>query len=278
MRLAIIGGTGVYDPAILGSVREAVVQTPYGPAGMKIGEYHGQEIAFVARHGFGHTVPPHMINHKANIAALKILGVERVIATSAVGSLNPEMKPGMFVFVDQFIDFAKSQVRTFFDGGEHGVVHLDYTEPYCPEIRAKMEQGARALGIEAINGGCYVCLDGPRFETPAEIRMFAKLGGDLAGMTGVPEAVLAREAQLCYASIAMVTNWAAGISKTTLTHQEVVDIMQANGERLRAVIMAAIDSLPAERGCACADAGVDMPWLAEYKEGGPRWHSSATSS
>jgi 5'-methylthioadenosine phosphorylase len=108
--------------------------------------------------------------------------------------------------------------------------------------------------------------------------MFAKLGGDLAGMTGVPEAVLAREAQLCYASIAMVTNWAAGISKTTLTHQEVVDIMQANGERLRAVIMAAIDSLPAERGCACADAGVDMPWLAEYKEGGPRWHSSATLS
>jgi 5'-methylthioadenosine phosphorylase len=134
-----------------------------------------------------------------------------------------------------------------------------------------MEEGARRLGIEAINGGCYVCLDGPRFETPAEIRMFAKLGGDIAGMTGVPEAVLAREAQLCYASIAMVTNWAAGISTTALTHQEVVDIMQANGERLRAVIMAAIDNLPARRGCACAEAGVDMPWLADYREGGPRW-------
>ena len=262
--MAIIGGTGVYDPAILDNVRDAVIQTPYGSAGMRIGTYRGQEIAFVARHGFGHTVPPHLINYKANIAALKMLGVERVIATSAVGSLNSEMKPGMFVFVDQFIDFAKSQVRTFFDGGERGVVHLDFTEPYCPQIRAKMEAGARALGIEAMNGGCYVCLDGPRFETPAEIRMFAKLGGHLVGMTGVPEAVLAREAQLCYASIAMVTNWAAGISDTALTHQEVVDIMQANGEKLRAVIMFAIDILPAERGCGCAAAGVDMPWLEGF--------------
>lgn len=264
--MAIIGGTGVYDPAILDNVREAVIETPYGSAGMRIGTYRGQEIAFVARHGFGHTVPPHLINYKANIAALKILGVERVIATSAVGSLNPKMKPGMFVFVDQFIDFAKSQVRTFFDGGEHGVVHLDFTEPYCPEIRAQMEAGARANGIDAISGGCYVCLDGPRFETPAEIRMFRQLGGDIAGMTGVPEAVLAREAQLCYASVAMVTNWAAGMSAAPLTHQEVVDSMQANGEKLRAVIMAAIDNLPVERGCGCARAGVDMPWLEGFKK------------
>ncbi len=266
MRIAIIGGTGVYDPRILSNVREETMDTPYGTAGLRIGEYRGEEIVFLARHGFGHTVPPHMINYRANIAVLKMLGVKRVIATSAVGSLNPDMPPGMFVFLDQFIDFAKSEVRTFFDGGEHGVVHLDYGEPYCPEIRGIMYEKANKLGIEAINGGCYVCADGPRFETPAEIKMFEILGGDLVGMTSVPETVLAREAQLCYSSIAMVTNWAAGISPTPLTHQEVVDIMEANGEKLRSLIMATIEELPEERGCGCAAAGVEIPWLDEYKK------------
>lgn len=266
MRVGIIGGTGVYDPSMLSNIRERTVDTPYGAASVRIGELRSEEVAFLTRHGAGHTVPPHMINHRANIAALKMLGVQRVIATSAVGTLNPRIQPGSFVFLDQFIDFAKLQVHTFFDGGEHGLVHMDYTEPYCPEIRGILAAKARELGIQAADGGCYVCTDGPRFETPAEIRMFKLMGGDVVGMTSVPETVLAREAQICYSSIAMATNWAAGISKTALTHHEVVEIMQANGEKLRSLIIAAIEAMPASRGCSCAAAGVAMPWLDQYRE------------
>lgn len=261
MRLAIIGGTGVYDPGVLSGVREVNVETVYGKAGALVGTYKGQEIAFMARHGYGHTVPPHLINYRANIAALKMLGVERVIATSAVGSLNTAMPPGSFVFMDQFIDFAKSEVRTFFDGGDHGVVHTDYTTPYCPDIRARLIENARQMGFVASDGGCYVCTDGPRFETPAEIRVFRILGGDVVGMTGVPEVVLAREAGMCYASIAMVTNWAAGISGQPLGHAEVVEIMQANGEKLRRLMMATLEGLGSERACGCGRDAHPMPWL-----------------
>jgi len=261
LRLAIIGGTGVYDPGVLSDVREVKVDTMYGETSAMVGNYKGQEIAFMARHGYGHTVPPHLINYRANIAALKMLGVERVIATSAVGSLNPAMPPGCFVFMDQFIDFARSQVRTFFDGGDHGVAHTDYTTPYCPDIRALLMENARQMGYVAAAAGCYVCTDGPRFETPAEIRMFRVLGGDIVGMTGVPEVVLAREAGLCYASIAMVTNWAAGISDHKLTHGEVVEIMQANGERLRRLIMATLERLDRGRSCECGHNAHPMPWL-----------------
>lgn len=261
MKLAIIGGTGVYDPGILSNVRKVTIETPYGQAGALIGDFGGQEVLFMTRHGFGHTVPPHMVNYKANIAALKMMGIERVIATSAVGSLNTAMPPGSFVFMDQFIDFAKSEVRTFFDGGEHGVVHVDYSYPYCPDIRARLANNSQTMGIHAINGGCYVCCDGPRYETPAEIRMFRLLGGDIVGMTSVPEVVLAREAGLCYASIAMVTNWAAGISSEPLAHHEVVEIMESNGERLRKLIMLTFDGLADERRCSCGNNAPPMPWL-----------------
>ncbi|MGB4337847.1 MAG: S-methyl-5'-thioadenosine phosphorylase [Bacillota bacterium] len=261
LELAIIGGTGVYDPGVLSDVRQVTVDTPYGTASALVGKRGDKEIAFMARHGYRHTVPPHMINHRANIAALKMMGVKRVMATCAVGSMNTAMPPGSFVFMDQFIDFAKSEVRTFFDGGDRGVVHVDYTNPYCPEIRAALVSNARRMGIIASDGGCYVCTDGPRFETPAEIRMFQMLGGDIVGMTGVPEVVLAREAGMCYASIAMVTNWAAGITGEPLGHSEVVEIMQANGERLRELMMLTIDALPDERHCACGHNAPDMPWL-----------------
>jgi 5'-methylthioadenosine phosphorylase len=267
VKLAIIGGTGVYDPAILDRVREETVETPYGQVTLKVGEYRGVEVGFLARHGTGHTVPPHKINYRANIAALKLLGVERAIATSAVGSLNPDMKPGTFVLLDQFIDFTKARAGTFFDGGPNGVVHLDYSEPYCPEIRAVLAREAASLGIDVKDGGCYVCTEGPRFETPAEIRAFRIIGGDLVGMTSVPEVVLAREAGICYASIAMATNWAAGISPTPLTHEEVVEVMQANGERLRALAMRAIEAVPEERGCRCGKAGAVPPWARESGDG-----------
>ncbi|HLN65597.1 MAG TPA: S-methyl-5'-thioadenosine phosphorylase [Symbiobacteriaceae bacterium] len=253
VRLAIIGGTGVYDPRILENIREEVIATPYGEALVRIGTYGGEEVAFLARHGKGHTVPPHLINYRANIMALKQLGVERVIATTAVGSTNPDMKPGDFVLIDQFLDFTKNRAATFFEGGEIGVVHTDFTEPYCPECRAILAAAAKALPITVHNGGCYVCSEGPRFETPAEIRMFQKLGGDLVGMTNVPESVLAREAGLCYATVSMVTNFGAGISPTALTHEEVLEVMAENGENLKKLIMNSLGAIPKTRNCQCGN-------------------------
>jgi 5'-methylthioadenosine phosphorylase len=251
IRLAIIGGTGVYDPRILSEIREESVQTPYGEVRLRVGIYAGEEVAFLPRHGATHSVPPHLINYRANIYALKVLGVERVLATTAVGSVNTTMKPGDFVLTDQFLDFTKGRPATFFDGGEQGVVHTDFTEPYCPECRKVLIEAADRVGIAIHRTGCYVCTEGPRFETPAEIRMFATLGGDLVGMTNLPEVVLAREAGLCYATISMVTNFGAGISPTALTHEEVLEVMAANAEKLKRLVMEALQAIPKERGCTC---------------------------
>lgn len=251
VRLAIIGGTGVYDPRILADIREKSVSTPYGDVKLRIGTYEGEEVAFLPRHGAKHSVPPHLINYRANIWALKMIGVERVIATTAVGSLNKAMKPGDFVLTDQFLDFTKNRISTFFEGGEMGVVHTDFTEPYCPECRAVLSRAAKAAGITAHDGGCYVCTEGPRFETPAEIRMFATFGGDLVGMTNVPEVTLAREAGLCYATVSMVTNFAAGISPSALTHEEVLEVMAENAENLKRLVMGTLREIPVERGCTC---------------------------
>jgi len=252
--VAIVGGTGVYDPGVLDHWEERVVRTPYGEARVALGEYRGIRVGFLARHGPGHRVPPHRVNYRANIWALRELGLARVLATAAVGSLNPDMKPGDFVLVDQFIDFTRRRESTFFEGGEAGVVHVDFTEPYCPELRAVLARAARELAIEAHQGGVYVCTEGPRFETPAEIRAFRLLGGDLVGMTNVPEVVLAREANLCYALVAAVTNFAAGISATPLTHQEVLEVMAANAARLRSLLWRAVEMIPPERQCRCGQA------------------------
>ena len=253
MRKAIISGSGFYDPSMLENVREMVVETHYGSAKVLVGERNGEEVAFLPRHGREHSVPPHLINYRANMLALKKLGVERIIATTAVGSLNMDMAPGDFVIVDQFIDFTKNRPLTYFEGGEMGVVHVDYTEPYCGEVRKALKDSADQLGFKAHYGGVYVCTEGPRFETPAEIKMYAKLGGDLVGMTAVPEVVFARELGLCYGAVSMVTNYAAGISPQPLTHQEVLDIMAENTDKLRVFMMKALEELPREQLCLCVE-------------------------
>ncbi len=258
IKIAIIGGTGVYDPTILDNVREETVVTPYGMVEYKIGDFKGKGIAFIARHGSKHSIAPHLINYRANIWAMKKLGVENIIATTAVGSLNLNMKPGDFVLVEQFIDFTKNRITTFYEGGERGVVHVDVTSPYCPSLREIIRTAGQSMGIAIHDKGTYVCTDGPRFETPAEISMFAKMGGDLVGMTNVPEVVLAREAEMCYATISMVTNYAAGISRQALTHSEVVETMQANTENIKQLIMSAIDLINTNSDCGCRHA------LAEY--------------
>jgi len=251
VKYAIIGGTGVYDPKLLSDLKEESVRTPYGFIKVQSGTYKGERIAFLARHGQEHSIPPHKINYRANIWGLKALGVEFVLATAAVGSLNPEMKPGEFVIVDQFLDFTKSREQTFYDGGENGVVHTDVTNPYCPEVRRTLVKVGRELGLTIHEQGVYVCTEGPRFETAAEIRAYRMLGGDVVGMTSVPESTLAREAGICYAAMAMVTNMAAGISDGPLTHDEVVEIMAQNTESVRRLALETIVQAPSDRACTC---------------------------
>lgn len=250
--IGIIGGTGVYDPAMLEEVRSQEVVTKYGAALVNLGRYQGKNVAFLPRHGGDHSVPPHLINYRANIMALSQLGVSRIIATAAVGSLNFDYKPGSIVVVDQFLDFTKSRISTFFDGQEGGVIHVDVTEPYCPEVRKELYSAAKETCADVFDRGVYVCTEGPRFETAAEIQMFKTLNGDVIGMTTVPEAVLARELGICYGTVAVVTNFAAGFCSGKLTHAEVVDCMQSNIEKIKETVMGAVANMPATAGCDCA--------------------------
>lgn len=254
IRIGIIGGTGVYDPSILNNIREVETVTPYGTVCYKVGDFAGKSIAFIPRHGSKHSIAPHLINYRANIWALKKIGVRHILATAAVGSMELSMKLGDFVLIDQFIDFTKNRINTFHEGGERGVVHVDLTDPYCSSLREKLQSIAKEIGISIHGQGTYVCTEGPRFETPAEIAMFAKLGGHLVGMTNVPEVVLAREAEMCYSTIAMVTNFAAGISPNPLTYGEVIEIMNQNTENLKKLLMNTIRFIDIEAECSCQHA------------------------
>ncbi len=243
----------MYDPALLTRVREEKLATPYGEVELLLGRFPptGEEVAFLARHGRHHSFPPHRVNYRANIWALRDLGVERIFATAAVGSLRKEIAPGTVFLPDQFLDFTRQRPSTFFEGGESGVAHADVTEPYCPQLRGVARRAAEELDLPVREGGVYVCTEGPRFETPAEIRVFAALGGDVVGMTGVPEVVLSRELSLCYTSLALVTNYAAGISRQPLTHREVLEAMERGREGLRALLGRALAFVPGERSCPC---------------------------
>lgn len=258
-RIAVIGGTGICDPSLLANAREIVTDTPYGATKVYVGNWEDTEVTFLPRHGSTkagekaqHHLPPHKINYQANIWALKELGIDRIIGTAATGSLNPKMKPGSFVLLTQFMDFTKSRQTTFYDEGT--VYHLDMTEPYCPEIRKALLQSVQEESESCHPSATYVCTEGPRFETPAEIKAFKMLGGDLAGMTNVPEVVLAKELEMCYASIAIVTNMAAGITEEKLAATEVEDMMKIIMPKLTSILKKSLDKIPAVRNCLCKDA------------------------
>jgi len=253
----IIGGTGVYDPGLLTDVQTKKVETPFGDVEVDIGTYNDRRVAFIPRHGKKHSLPPHRINYRGNIAALKLLGVNHVLATAAVGSLNSGYEPGVFVLCHQFIDFTKNRITSFYDGPGK-VVHIDFTEPYCPDGIKAASKAAKKLGYPLQGGATYVATEGPRFETPAEIQMYRLLGGDLVGMTGVPEVILAREACMCYNSIALVANFAAGISPTPLSHQEVLDMMAANLPQLKSLLLETVLMLPVQKSCRCCQ-GIEPP-------------------
>ena len=210
--LAIIGGSGFTQVSGLQAARREVVRTPYGePSGaLTFGTIGGHAVMFLARHGYGHTIPPHQINYRANIWALHAQGARNVVAIAAVGGIRGDLGPGALVIPDQIIDYTHGRAATFFTLADRGVQHIDFTLPYSPALRAMCLQAARQAGEPVVDGGVYAATQGPRLETAAEIERLERDGADLVGMTGMPEAVLARETGLAYATIALVVNHAAG--------------------------------------------------------------------
>lgn len=249
--IAVIGGSGLEK--FMKRMKSIRVGTLYGfPSPIFLGELGGRKVAFMPRHGVRHSMPPHKINYRANIHALHELGVKRIIATNAVGAINPSFKLGDLVVPHDFVDFTRFRHATFYD--ESPVVHVDMTHPYCPELReALIEAAGKCVEVHVRRQAVLVCTEGPRFETPAEIEMFRRLGGDVVGMTGVPEVVLARELEMCYASICYVTNMAAGMQER-LTAQEVTETARRAENVLRQVLKDTVRLLPKRRHCPCMDA------------------------
>ena len=242
--IGIIGGSGVYEiTKKADSCTDELVKTDYGDVEVSILDICSKKVAFIPRHASGHSIPPHKINYRANIDALKKVGVTKIIATNSVGSMNEDMPPGSFVIPDDFLDFSQDRMKTFY---EDKVVHIDVTEPYCPSLRDILDKSG-----DVILGGTYVCTEGPRFETPAEIKMFKMLGGDLVGMTGVPEVTLAREREICYNSICIVSNFASGISQDELTIDEVFEMVAKMEDDLLELIYNFIRNVDDGTDCMC---------------------------
>jgi 5'-methylthioinosine phosphorylase len=210
--LAIIGGSGFTQMSSLEVSRREVVRTPYGePSGaLTFGRIGARDVVFLARHGYGHTIPPHEVNYRANIWALHAQGVTNVVSIAAVGGIRGDLKPGVLAIPDQIIDYTHGRASTFFTQDDRGLHHIDFTQPYCAALRVACIAAARNAGIALIDGGVYAATQGPRLETVAEINRLERDGADMVGMTGMPEAVLAKELGLCYAAIAVVANFAAG--------------------------------------------------------------------
>jgi 5'-methylthioadenosine phosphorylase len=251
--IGIIGGTGLYDPELLKNVEEVTVDTPYGAPSdvITLGELAGRGVAFLPRHAKRHTIRPTDVNSRANIFALKKLGVQQILAPSAVGSLKEDYRPGDVVFVDQFIDRTTKREQSFY--AEKRVCHISVAEPMCPELRQTLIVIAKDLSISAKDTGTYICVEGPRFSTKAESKLFQSWGADVIGMTLVPECVLAREAELCYASIATVTDYDVWKDQPVCA-DEVVRTMKRSVETVKSIILEAATRLPKERSCECKGA------------------------
>jgi 5'-methylthioadenosine phosphorylase len=258
-RIGIIGGSGLYRMRDLADVEERRVVTPFGQPSdaIVIGTLDGVRLAFLPRHGRGHWLSPSQVPYRANIYALKSLGVERVISVSAVGSMREELAPLDLVVPDQLFDRTVSRPRTFFDGEADPVVHVSLAEPFCPRTRAALLAAAQSPGVGASvhNGGAYLCIEGPQFSTRGESRVFRQWGMDVIGMTALPEARLAREAELCYATLALVTDYDVWKDdESPVTVQIVVERLNRNASAAQAAIRALVPLLAAERTCACGTA------------------------
>jgi len=245
---AIIGGSGLARLSALVDARRQVMRTPYGePSGaLTFGKLAGAEVVFLARHGYGHTLAPHEINYRANLWALRELQVGAVLAVATVGGIRTDLGPGTLVVPDQIIDYTWGRKNTFYEGSEMPVKHVDFTQPYSAEVRLRLLGAARQVGEKVIDGGVYACVQGPRLETAAEIERIARDGGDMVGMTGMPEAALAREAELAYATLGVVVNHAAGRgdSRQAIRLEELEAVMNAAMARAVRVVAACVGRAP----------------------------------
>ncbi|MFE9555858.1 S-methyl-5'-thioadenosine phosphorylase [Streptomyces sp. NPDC006692] len=272
--IGVIGGSGFYS--FLEDVTEVQVDTPYGAPSdsLFLGEIAGRRVAFLPRHGRGHHLPPHRINYRANLWALRSVGARQVLGPCAVGGLRQEYGPGTLLVPDQLVDRTKARIQTFFDGlplpdgSIPNVVHTTFADPYCPDGRKAALSAAAGRGWDAVDGGTMVVIEGPRFSTRAESQWHAAMGWSVVGMTGHPEAVLARELGLCYTSLSLVTDLDAGAeSGEGVSHAEVLRVFGENVARLREVLFDAVAALPTaeDRDCLCARAhdgwelGIELP-------------------
>jgi 5'-methylthioadenosine phosphorylase len=258
--IGVIGGSGFYS--FLDDIEEVSVDTPYGPPSdpIALGAVGGRRVAFVPRHGRDHRHPPHTIPYRANLWALRSLGVTRVVAPNAVGALIQEYGPGTLAIPDQLVDRTYSRSQTFYDTG--GAVHVSFADPYCPIGRRTAVDVGRAAGWNPIDGGTLVIIEGPRFSTRAESQWYAAQGWTLVGMTGHPEAVLARELALCYTPVCLITDLDAGIAAGEgVTQEEVFRVFAENVDRLRGLIADLVTRLPNERDCPCPHVldGIKLP-------------------
>ena len=253
--IGIIGGSGVYDVQGLAVRRKKRVKTPFGrPSDRYVcAELAGVPVMFLPRHGADHSIPPHRVNYRANIWGFKELGVQRIISFGATGGISRKMRPCCIVVPDQIIDMTTGREATFFDGKD-GVVHIDFTEPYCEETRKIIMAAARKSKIKIIKTGTYICTEGPRLETKAEIQFYARAGADIVGMTAMPEAALAREAEICYAGIAVVTNRAAGLTDRGLSAGEVISGVHKVAAQLKELVVSVCRTAQKKRTCSCRNA------------------------
>ncbi len=254
-KIAVIGGSGLYAMEGLKNTVEHDLTTPFGKpsAPIVVGELEGKRVAFLARHGIGHHISPSEINYRANIYALKMLGVERIISVSACGSLREDYAPGDIVIPDQLFDFTKGRERSFFTGGM--VAHVGVAEPFCPQLSAVIADAAEQAGATVHRGGTFITVEGPRFSTRAESNLFRQWGMSIIGMTASPEAFLAREAEMCYAVMAHVTDYDVWhVSEEPVTVEMVVQTLQRNVRIAEQAIRTAVKNMPEERTCECQNA------------------------
>ncbi|MDW7730871.1 MAG: S-methyl-5'-thioadenosine phosphorylase [Methanolobus sp.] len=251
--IAIIGGSGIYDGNMLDRVREVDIDTPFGKPSdsITIGEHGDKTICFLPRHGAGHRISPSGLNSRANIFALKKLGVKRIIAVSAVGSLKKELAPLDIVIPDQIYDRTRSRPGTFFEDGI--VVHIGFADPFCPEMSEAIANIANSKGYSVKRGGTYVCMEGPQFSTRAESRVYKALGFDIIGMTAIPEAKLAREAEICYSMIATVTDYDVWHDEDVTIETVIANAMK-NEDAVKDILMDVLDKVSPEQHCMCKDA------------------------
>jgi 5'-methylthioadenosine phosphorylase len=253
--IGIIGGSGLYTMAGLADTREIQVKTPFGEPSdaIVLGTLEGKRVAFLARHGRGHRILPTEINFRANICAMKQLGVERIISASAVGSLQEDLRPGEFLIADQFVDRTKNRVSTFFGGGL--VAHVTFDKPTCGQVSSVLADASVKCGVKVHPRGTYVCIEGPQFSTLAEAHVHRQLRFEVIGMTNVTEAKLAREAELCYATIAMITDYDCWHPEhESVTGAQIIATLNQNAENAQKVLRASVRAMPEERNCKCGTA------------------------